>query len=160
SRRFAMSAPRGRFSIAWWGREASPPPEAHGGSGPKVPPILMPPGREAIKAALRARRAAFTPEWRPRPTGDAGTAVEQLFAEEAEPVIARLNRVPDKIFAEYLRTAGIEPNPPTPAVAMLEFTVSDGAGQSVLIPEGFQSGARPATGQGDLVVFETDRSLF
>jgi predicted phage baseplate assembly protein len=153
-----MSAPRKRFSIAWWGREASPPPEAHGGTSASDPPMLLPPGRDAIKAVVDGRRAAFVPEWRPPPGGDAGIAVRQLFAEQAEPVVARLDRVPEKIFVEYLRTAGVEPNPPTPAAAMLEFTVSPAAGQSVVIPAGFQSGAKPAKG-GDLVVFETDREL-
>jgi predicted phage baseplate assembly protein len=113
-----------------------------------------------VKTAITGRRPAFTPDWRPPPAGDAGTAAVQLFAEQVEPVLARLNRLPEKIFVETLRTAGIEPVPPRPAAAMLEFTVGAGAEQSALVPRGFQCGASPAGGQGELVVFETERELF
>ena len=57
-------------------------------------------------------------------------------------------------------TPGSTRSPRTPAAALLAFSVSSGAKESVLVPAGFQVGAPPANGQGDLVVFETTREIF
>src|SRR5207244_13622542 len=61
---------------------------------------------------------------------------------------------------EVLRAAGIVSRPAQPAEALLAFTLSSGAIESVLVPVGFQVGTPPADGNGDLVVFETTRALF
>jgi predicted phage baseplate assembly protein len=109
---------------------------------------------------VAARIPSFTPEWTSRRPDDAGVALARVFSEEMEAVLARADRLPDKVLVEFLRDAGIESLPPTPAASLLAFTVSAGATESVLVPTGFQAGAPPATGQGDQVVFETTRDLF
>jgi predicted phage baseplate assembly protein len=116
--------------------------------------------RSVVAREITARISAFTSDWKPPPRGDAGTALVKLFSEQAEPVLQRVNRLPEKQLVELLRTAGVEPAPPTPASAILELTVSPAAPQSVLVPRGFQVGARPANGKGDLVIFETDADLW
>jgi predicted phage baseplate assembly protein len=163
---------KGRWTGAWWGREwralgevhlaptSDPTAQTPSDLPMRQQPVLLPDGRADIADEVRARIAAFTPDWRPAKKGDAGAALVTLFGEEAEPILKRLNRVPEKMFVEYLRTAGVEPIPPTPAIATLAFTVSASAGQSVLVPQGFQVSAPPATGSGDNVIFETDRDLF
>jgi predicted phage baseplate assembly protein len=144
------------MSAAWWGRESQnrKPP------GPLDPPQLTPPGRATVRAAVEARIAAFTPEWRRRTPGDAGDALLSLHGELAEPLLERLNRMPEKAFREYLRTAGISAVAARPARATLAFTVADTAPSSALIPPGFQVAASAADGSGGRVIFETETALY
>lgn len=152
------------MSAPWWGREAVPGktgsivPAASGGPA-GVQPELSPASRAAVAAEVRGRIAAYTKEWTSQRVDDAGQALVRLFGEQMEPVLERVNRLPEKAFIEVLSTAGVAPLPASPAAVHLQFELSPGAPASTLIPSGFQVGARPAAG-GDLVIFETDRSLF
>lgn len=150
------------MSDVWWGKEST------GGAGGRVRragasspprPELAPPAREDVRAELRGRIKAYTPEWTNLRSTDAGMALTQLFSEQMEPVLERLNRLPDKMFVEFLNLAGVQPLPASPATAWLEFEVAESAPQSVFIARGFQIGAQPAEGPDDLVIFETERDL-
>jgi predicted phage baseplate assembly protein len=141
--------------MTWWGREATDGDVAT--VGPDGTPVLFAGDRRTVSDAVRARIAAFTPTWI-RPVEDAGEALVRLFGEQVETVLERLQRWPDKALVEFLITAGIAQRPSTPAVAIVAFTIEPAAGQSVLVPAGFQIGAQPAGGS-DLVTFETDRDL-
>src|SRR5262249_2195725 len=90
---------------------------------------------------------------------DAGYALVQLFDSMGDPVLRRLNRLPEKIFNEFLRTAGIVPRPARPAEALLAFTASKGAPAAVTVGEGFQVSATAADGSGD-VFFETRSTVY
>ncbi|HZY58307.1 MAG TPA: putative baseplate assembly protein, partial [Candidatus Binataceae bacterium] len=150
------------MTAPWWGREASPADQAPFIDAPvdsAAPPQLAFGTREAATSELRGRIPLFTPEWTNRRATDAGVALVSLFGEQMEPVLTRLDKLPDKAFVEFLRVGGISLLPPTPAMAMLEVTVADGALQSVLVPQGFQVGATPANG-GSMVVFETQSNLY
>jgi len=144
------------MSAAWWGREALD----RTAPGPLDPPQLALPGRAVVRAKLEARIAAFTPEWRLRTPGDAGDALLSLHGELAEPLLERLNRMPEKALREYLRAAGVAALPARPARATLVFTVADVAPGSALIPPGFQVSAPAADGSSARVVFETERALY
>lgn len=148
----------------WWGKEAAPDDDARFTTARATPygrqPELLPATRRAVADEVRARIKNFTPEWTNFRTTDAGAALVLLFGEQMEPVLQRLNLLPQKSLVEFLILAGVSPLPATPAEALLQFTVSAGARQSVLVPVGFQVGARPATGEGDLVIFETDSNLY
>ncbi|MEX3788813.1 putative baseplate assembly protein [Paraburkholderia sp. BR14374] len=150
------------MSAPWWGKEATdlarsrPVPQ---GAAPQVEPQLVGVVRDGVRREVLARAGSFAAEWTSRRPGDAGLALVKLFSEEMEPVLQRLNCLPQKSFVEFLRTAGVRPSPPIPAVALLQFTVADAAPHSVLVPSGFQVGASPAGG-GDLVIFETDADLY
>jgi predicted phage baseplate assembly protein len=144
------------MSAAWWGREAG----ASTVPAQLDPPQLATPGRAAVRAAVAARIATFTSEWRRHTPGDAGDALLGLHSELAEPLLERLNRMPEKALREYLRSAGIAAMPARPARAMLSFTVADTAPGSALIPAGFQVAAPAADGSGARVVFETGDTLY
>ena len=150
------------MSAPWWGREASPKdlPVMVSGTGPSgIQPRLLPDRRGDVLRELMARAAAFVPEWTNARDGDAGYALARLFSELAEPVLQRLNRLPEKTFVEFLRTAGVNPLAQQPARVLLSFVADAGAPASVLVPQGFQVSAPAADGSGETVVFETERNL-
>jgi predicted phage baseplate assembly protein len=146
---------------AWWTRDAATRSgRIVSGAGPDGHvPELVAATRDAVAAAVRARAPQYTPEWSGvSATNDAGQALVSLIAELMEPVLQRVNRLPEKLFVEFLRTANVQPNPPTPATVLLQFEVSGSAPESVVIPRGFQVAGRPSGG-GDLVIFETTRTF-
>jgi len=147
----------------WWTREAAPRRQARivsGTAAGTVEPRLVEASARQHLAVLRSRIAAFTPEWTRLTEEDAGVALVKLFGSQLQPLLDRLNRLPEKALVETLRLAGIERLPGTAARALLEFSVADGAPRSVLVPRGFQVGAPPADGSRGLVTFETERDLY
>jgi hypothetical protein len=147
------------MSSVWWGRErdsGTAIPVASGVAAPR----LLPPDRASLLADFDRRAPAFTPEWiGRRPAEDAGAALRQLFGEQLEVVVSRLERWPDKSLIEFLTIAGVSPQPSVPAEVLLEFQVADTAPQSLPVGAGFQVGARPP-GADALVVFETERTFY
>lgn len=146
----------------WWGKEAAfkiQSIQASGLSSSNQPPELMSASRDSITSKLLSRVVGYVPEWTRRAPDDAGIALARLFGEQLEPVLYRLNHLPDKSFIEFLRIAGVETLPARPAEALLEFEVSDSAPQTILIERGFQVGANPTEG-GDMVVFETQQAIY
>lgn len=143
------------MSTPWWSPIGGSQPPATGADG--ISPQLLPATRKALADAVKARIPAYTPEWTRRGGADAGMALVRLFAEQAEPVLQRLNRLPHKARVEFLTIAGVAPLPASPARALLQFEVADNAPQSVQVPAGFQVSARA---DGQLVVFETEQALF
>ncbi|MGO4430631.1 putative baseplate assembly protein, partial [Streptomyces sp. MCAF7] len=113
--------------------------------------------REAVRAEVRGRIAGYTPDWTDPDRQDAGVALVRLFGTQAEPVLGRVNRLPEKALAEHLAIAGVRRRPAGAAAALLEFTVNPPDGSSVLVPAGFQSAASTPAGQ---VVYETDQDLY
>jgi hypothetical protein len=143
------------MSAAWWGREASAslaPTLAEDG----VRPRLLPVTRAAVSEAVRARIAAFTPLWTRRGPDDAGMALVRLFSEQLEPVLARLDRLPEKVLVDFLDMAGVAPLPAAPAKVLVEFEIAEDASQPVQVRKGFQVSARAGS---ELIVFETERAL-
>lgn len=150
----------------WWEKASS------GAEGRTVPgpgptgtePELVEATRERVRAEISARLPAYTPDWTNPDRADAGVALVRLFGAQAEPVLRRLNRLPEKLLAAHLGIAGVRPLPATPATALLQFTVTPPSGESVLVPAGFQASAPPAPGTtfvpGQQVIFETDRDLY
>src|SRR5882724_1837594 len=144
------------MTSAWWGREASPP-DRQTSVLTAIPELVTATAAETF-AEVSAHIQSFTPEWTSRRPDDAGIALAHLFSEEMEPVLQRLNQLPEKSFMEFLRAGGVQPFVATPARAMLQFTVSDKATEPVSVPQGFQVQAA-AVGGGDPVIFETDNNL-
>jgi predicted phage baseplate assembly protein len=150
------------MSEVWWGRECYPGNKASLGSAGELgvkQPELVTAKAASVTSALRARIPSYTPQWTNLRNSDAGIALVRLFGEQVEPVLTRLNRLPERALIGFLATAGVEPLPATPAAVNLQFQLTDDAPESVFIPEGFQVGAKPAGGSGDLVTFETQRGF-
>jgi predicted phage baseplate assembly protein len=143
------------MSEVWWGKES----RAGAAAKKSFEPELAPASRQAVRREVIGRIKDFTPEWTNLRPDDAGIALTQLFSEQMEPVLERLNQLPDKTFVEFLNLAGTQPLQASPAAALLEFEVSDSSPQSVFVTKGFQVGAQPADGSSDLVIFETLRDL-
>jgi len=143
------------MSEVWWGKES------RAGTAPKKtqPPELMPASRQVVRREVLGRIKDFTPEWTNQRPDDAGVALTQLFGEQMESVLERLNRLPEKAFVEFLNLAGIQAAQASPAAALLEFEIADSSPQSVFVSKGFQVGAQPADGSSDVVIFETLRDL-
>jgi hypothetical protein len=141
------------MSGPWW----TQPTQAALMADDGVRPRLLADSRKAVSDALKVLIPSYTPEWTRRTSGDAGMALVRLFAEQMEPVLLRLNRLPDKALVEFLSIGGVSPLPASPARALLQFEVADKAPGSVQVPAGFQCSARS---QGQLVIFETEQNLY
>lgn len=151
------------MSEVWWGKESRRNLQARlkrTDDSSAAQPELLPSSRQGVTDELRARTKNFTPEWTNQRATDAGVALTRLFGEQMEPVLERLNQLPEKSLVEFLNLAGVQPLQASPAAALLEFEVSESAPQSVLVSKGFQVGAQPADGKGDLVIFETEHDMF
>jgi predicted phage baseplate assembly protein len=165
----------------WWERAADgrEPGRIVPGPGPSgVQPELVEAAAESVRAEIGARVPSYTPDWSNPDRSDAGVALVRVFGSQTQPVLQRLNRLPEKLLVEHLNIAGVRPLPASPARALLEFTVTPPTGDSVLVPAGFQTGAPPATvavpagsessplgpggagSAGGQVVFETQRDLY
>lgn len=142
----------------WWARDADGDGRIVPGPGPSGgQPELVDATREAVRAAVRDRIPGYTPDWTNPDRQDAGVALVRLFGTQAEPVLTRVNRLPEKVLVEHLDTAGVRRRPATAAGALLEFTVNPPDGASVLVPAGFQATASGPDGQ---IFFETDLDLY
>lgn len=142
----------------WWTQDSTEEGRLVPGPGPSgVQPELVDATREAVRAAVRDRIPGYTPDWTNPDRQDAGVALVRLFGTQTEPVLARVNRLPEKILAEHLDTAGVRRAPATVAAALLEFTVTPPDGASVLVPAGFQAAT---SGAGDQVIYETGQDLY
>src|SRR5262245_24426119 len=142
----------------WWARDSDEEGRIVPGPGPSgVQPELVDATREAVRAAVRDRIPGYTPDWTNPDRQDTGVALVRLFGTQTEPVLTRVNRLPEKILAEHLNTAGVRRRPATAAAALLEFTVNPPDGASVLVPAGFQAFA---SGQDAQIFYETDLDLY
>jgi predicted phage baseplate assembly protein len=148
------------MSAPWWGREArgADRPAGLGGQDAGAP-VLTGADQAAIAGEVTQRIPAYTSDWTSQRTGDAGVALVSLFAVESEPVMRRVNRLPEKLLSELVDAAGVRALPATAAETILAFTVSATAPASVPVPEGAQATAAPASGTGDRVIFETVEGL-
>lgn len=139
----------------WWGKESLAPADFV--EGTRVPELFEGTRRE-VADALRSRIRGFVPAWRPR-NEDAGDVLVRLFAEGVETLARRLARWPEKALIDYLATAGVTQLPPSPARALVSFSIAPSAERAVLIAAGFQLEAQ-VEGATEPLVFETERDLF
>ncbi len=146
----------------WWEQDAAQEDRDEApmvpGPGPSgVQPELVDATAEAVRADVRDRIPGYTPDWTNPDRQDAGVALVRLFGTQTEPVLTRVNRLPEKVLAEHLATAGVRRASASAAATLLEFTVTPPDGSSVLVPAGFQASATRPSGQ---VIYETDQDLF
>ncbi|HYI21812.1 MAG TPA: baseplate J/gp47 family protein [Candidatus Limnocylindrales bacterium] len=77
---------------------------------------------EDLVSAARQRIVAASPEWTDLSPGDPGMTLVEVFAYLAETMIYRLNRVPEKLYVEFLRLIGVRLRPPAAASVTLTFS--------------------------------------
>lgn len=113
---------------------------------------------EAILKEARALVPFYTPEWTAIEERDPGVALLEIFADQLEGLIRRLNEAPRRNFIAFLNMLGVKLLPAQPARAPLTFLLSTGANEAITIPARSQATATPPEG-GDPVVFETEKAI-
>jgi len=76
------------------------------------------------------------PAWNDLSAGDPGIALMEAFAYITETLIYRTNRIPDRIYIEFLRLLGVKLQPPGAATAALTFTFPKPLEAPLWIPRG------------------------
>lgn len=98
------------------------------------------------ESILRIKQSC--PKWSDLSPGDPGMALLELFAFLTDTMIYRLNRVPEKMYVEFLKLLGTRLLPPAAACARLRFSVKKPALKPIEIPRGTRvTIARSATGK-------------
>ncbi|ROR97603.1 putative phage baseplate assembly protein [Salana multivorans] len=98
------------------------------------------------------------PEWTDHNVSDPGVTVIETVASMVDEMFYRLNRVPDRLYLEFLQLLGVRLHPATAAVAEVVAWLSAPQTEDVLVPAGLEL-ATPGVDAGDAVVFTTTRSL-
>jgi hypothetical protein len=98
------------------------------------------------------------PAWTDHSAGDPGMVLLEVFAHLTETMIYRLNRVPEKVYIEFLRLIGVSLQPPAAARVTLTFTTTRPGNEPVEIPRGTRVAVTRAPSSGEPVVFTTARN--
>lgn len=77
----------------------------------------------------------YVDDWDPEGE-DAGTVTFEIFADMAESVVERLDRVPEKQRAAFLNALEFDAQPPRAARLPVTFTVDEGVEQNITVPAG------------------------
>lgn len=101
----------------------------------------------------RDQLAAVCPEWTDLTVHDPGMVLVEVFAHLTEVMLYRLNRVPERMFVEFLNLLGVRRHPPSAAWTELTFTrAGDGTG-AVTIAAGTRVAAAARGGDPQPVQF-------
>ncbi|HEX8291443.1 MAG TPA: hypothetical protein VF570_06805, partial [Pyrinomonadaceae bacterium] len=127
-------------------------------------PLVDPRSAQDISRQLRKLLAGYAPQWM---KGDAGADVPEglsaaiigIFSRFSEIVIHRLNKTPEKNLLAYLDLLGLSVLPPQPARVPLTFSLAAGSLTDAVVPAGTQVATKPAEGETEPAVFETEREL-
>jgi hypothetical protein len=103
----------------------------------------------------RARITQACPEWTDLSPHDPGMVLLEAFAHLTETMLYRLNRLPEKVYVEFLRLLGVRLQPPATASVALRFSVSRPAERPVDIPRGTRVTLSRADAGTEPVVFLT-----
>lgn len=76
------------------------------------------------------------PEWSDHNVSDPGVTLIETFAYMVDQLLYRLNRVPDRMYLEFLNLLGVELFPPTAARTAVTFWLSAPQPQLIHVPEG------------------------
>lgn len=114
---------------------------------------------EEILEQMRAKAAAYTPEWRfDLENKDAGTALAVIYAEMLKNTINRLNNVPDKNKIAFYNKIGADIKPAIPSEGYVTFGLINDEVSGTQVPKNTQLFA-DVKGE-DRVVFETTDDVY
>lgn len=113
--------------------------------------------RDFLQLVEEARRRILQscPEWTDLSAGDPGMVLLELYAHLTETMIYRLNRVPDKMYIEFLRLIGIRLQPPAAASVTLLFSRARAEDAPIQIPRGARVTLSRAGSASDALIFTT-----
>ncbi len=113
--------------------------------------------RDFSQLVEEARRqiAQSCPDWTDLSPSDPGIVLLELFAYLTEAMIYRLNRVPEKMYIEFLRLIGIQLQPPAAAGVTLVFSKTRAEDPAVQIPRGTRVTLNRTSSTGEALVFTT-----
>jgi len=111
---------------------------------------------EIVEEAVRLI-PQYCPEWTNFNKSDPGITLLELFAWMTEMVLYRLNQVPDKNYLAFLNMMGVRLQPPQPARALVQFSISDKTDQ-VRIDGGTKLSTSGAADDA-IIPFETEAPL-
>ena len=107
----------------------------------------------------RNRIIATCPQWSDLSVSDPGMTLVEAFAYLCEAVIYRLNRVPGKLYIEFLRLLGVKLLPPEAAGCTLLLKLAKPADKPVEIPRGTRVSVSRQDSGGDPPVFVVARTV-
>lgn len=110
-------------------------------------PDIMKKNKEDVLKEIRGKAPFYTPEWSFENKGDFGAALSEIFAHYSETFVKRLNQAPTRHFLAFLETINASLLPAEPARVPLTFVLSEGAGESVLVPAGTEASASDSEGK-------------
>jgi baseplate J-like protein len=128
-------------------------------SPPFSPSIVSPNLDDKTYAQLRdealalARRRA--PAWTDQSPHDPGVVLLELFAYLTETLLFRVNRLPRKVYVEFLKLIGLRLQPPATASVLVTFSAGEPATRRIQIPRGTRIGSSRDSAT-EPVVFVTD----
>jgi hypothetical protein len=109
---------------------------------------------ELLEEARRRIRQS-SPDWEDLSPNDPGMVLVELFAHLTETMIYRLNRVPQKVYVEFLNLIGVQRIPPAAASVTLQFTRRAPLDQAQTLPRGTRVTVAQREGGGDPPIFVT-----
>lgn len=108
---------------------------------------------ERLVADAKALIAARSPEWTDLSPSDPGMTLVEVFAYLTDTLLYRVNRIPEKAFAQFLELIGVRVMPPAAASVDVTFSLSAPATSEVVVPRG--SRVSTAGSDADSPVFST-----
>ncbi len=120
----------------------------------RIPPIDQRTFDDLVDEA-RQRIQKDCATWTDLSVHDPGLVLIEALAHITETLIARLNRVPERVYVELLKLIGVKLLPPSAAEATLTFTLNRPLETGVEIPAGTRVGAGRQTQSSEPLVFTT-----
>jgi hypothetical protein len=120
----------------------------------RIPPLDQRSFDDLVEEAKRRIRKDC-PTWTDLSVHDPGLVLIEALAHLSETMIARLNRVPERVYVELLKLIGVKLLPPSAAEAALTFTLNKPVEGPVEIPAGTRVGAGRQAQSSEPVVFST-----
>ena len=113
--------------------------------------------RDFSQLVEEARRhiAQSCPDWTDLSASDPGIVLLELFAYLTEAMIYRLNRVPARMYIEFLRLIGIQLQPPAAASVTLVFSRARAEDPAVMLPRGTRVTLNRTSSSGEALIFTT-----
>ncbi len=105
--------------------------------------------------------AHYVPEWHfDRNNPDIGTAIAKIFAVQMQENVGLVNRMMDRFHAEFVNMLDISLKPAKPAGSLVQFNLIENSVPGTMVRKGTRLVSAGASGNGEGVLFETDREIY